>query len=111
MNDGWGFTAPLCLIFEFSPMGNEVAVASRAGVEFWSTANWHRTRYLTNFTDILYSVDARNIWLSTGMRSAGLYDAQTFELILPLPINTLPLACSPNGRYLAVRADARRVQL
>src|ERR1044071_923492 len=33
--------------FEFSPMGNEVAVASRAGVEFWSTANWHRTRYLT----------------------------------------------------------------
>jgi WD40 repeat protein len=96
---------------EFSPTGNEVAVASRAGVEFWSTANWQPLRYLTNFTDILYSADGRTLWLSTGMLSAGLYDARTLEPILPLPVGTLPLAHSPDGRYLAVRADARRVEL
>ena len=31
--------------FQFSPMGDEVAItSSRAGVEFWSTTTWERTR-------------------------------------------------------------------
>ena len=36
--------------FAFSPNGDEVAVSSRGGVEFWNTRDWSRTRVLTNFT-------------------------------------------------------------
>jgi WD40 repeat protein len=97
---------------EFSPLGNEVAVGSRAGVEFWDTTTWQRTRRLTNFGDILYSQDAETFWLSkraTG--SAVLCDARTAEPLLPLPVNTLPLALSPDGRQLAVSVDARHMQV
>jgi WD40 repeat protein len=97
--------------FEFSPRGDEVAVCSREGVEFWSTTTWGRTRHLTNFTSLLYSPDARTLWLSSNWRTAGLHDAPTAEPLLPLPANTLPLAVSPNGRHLAVSVDLRRVQV
>ena len=97
--------------FEFSPLGNELAVASQRGVEFWSTETWQRTRHLTNFTGIVYSPDARTFWLSTDYRTAGLHDARTAEPLLPLPVNALPLAISPDGRRLAVSVDQRRVQL
>ena len=102
--------APISL-FEFSPGGDEVAVSSRAGVEFWSTTTWQRTRHLTNFTGVLYSADARTVWLYTTFRAAGLYDARTAKPLLPLPPGTLPLALSADGRYLAVSVDARRVQV
>jgi len=98
-------------LFKFSPLGDEVAVSSRAGVAFWSTTTWQRTRHLTNFTGILYSPDPRTVWLYTGFRAAGLYDARTAEPLLPLPPGTLPLALSPDGRHLAVSVDARRVQV
>lgn len=97
--------------FEFSPQGDELAVGTAAGVEFWSTATWQRTRRVANFNGILYSPDGRTFWLSSGLRAAGLYDARTTELLLPLPANTVPLAISPDGRHLAVSVDARRVQL
>ena len=97
--------------FEFSPLGDEVAVVSRAGIVFWSTTTWQRTRHLTNFTGILYSPDARTFWLSTAYRAAGLHDARTGEPLLPLPPNTLPLALSPDGRHLAVSVNARYVQV
>jgi len=97
--------------FEFSPRGDEVAVSSREGVEFWSTTHWRRTRHLTNFTSFLYSPDARTIWLSADWRTTGLYDARTAEPLLPLPRNTLPLALSPDGRHLVVSVDLRRVQV
>jgi hypothetical protein len=97
--------------FEFSPRGDEVAVASRAGVEFWSTTTWQRTRHLTNFGGVLYSPDARTLWLWTRPDQGGLHDARTGESILPLPGNTLPLAISADGRQLAVSVDARRVQV
>ena len=71
--------------FEFSPQGDEVAVSSRTGVEFWSTTNWQRTRHLTNFTSLLYSPDGQTIWLSKDWRTAGLHDARTAEPLLPLP--------------------------
>jgi WD40 repeat protein len=97
--------------FEFSPFGGEVAVANRGGIEFWSTATWQRTRHLTNFGGILYTPDARTLWLSTRRGTAGLHDAHTVDPLLPLPPNTLPLALSPDGRHLAVSVDARRVQV
>jgi hypothetical protein len=30
--------------FNFSPLQDEVAIASRGQVEFWSTTSWQRTR-------------------------------------------------------------------
>ena len=97
--------------FKFSPEGDEVAVASRSGIEFWSTTTWERTRHLTNFNGILYSSDARFLWLFLRLGGGGLHDARTAEPLLPLPPNTLPLALSPDGRHLAVSVDARRVQV
>ncbi|HEY2574001.1 MAG TPA: WD40 repeat domain-containing protein, partial [Verrucomicrobiaceae bacterium] len=97
--------------FEFSPLGDEVAVACRKGVEFWSTTTWQRTRHLTNFNGILYSSDARTLWLSTDYSASGLYDAPTTEPLLPLPPNTIPLALSPDGRYLAARVNSRHMQV
>jgi WD40 repeat protein len=96
---------------QFSPLGDELAVPGRTGIEFWSTTNWQHTRHLTNGTDILYSPDARTFWLWTAFRTAGLYDARTAELLLPLPPGTHPLALSPDQRHLAVSVDARRVQV
>ena len=98
--------------FTFSPRGDEVAVASRAGVEFWSTTNWQSTRHIAGPRGILFSPDAATFWLSNrSAGTAGLHDAQTGELLLPLPPNTLPLALSADGRHLAVSVDARRVQV
>jgi hypothetical protein len=97
--------------FEYSPRGDEVAVACRQGIEFWSTRTWQRTRRLPNFTDIHYTADTRTFWLSTGLRTGGLHDARTAEPILSLPPGTLPLALSPDARHLAVSVDSRRVQL
>jgi len=98
--------------FTFSPLGDEVAVSStRAGIEFWSTTTWQRTRVLTNFMRLLYSADARSLWLTKDQRTAGLYDARTLEPLLLLPMGMLPLALSPDGRRLAVSVDAQRLQL
>jgi serine/threonine protein kinase/WD40 repeat protein len=97
--------------FEFSPLGDEVAVGNWKGVEFWSTTTWQRTRHLTNFTDVLYSPDARTLWLSTKFQAASLHDARTADLILPMPPNTRPRALSPDGRHLAVTVNAHRVQV
>jgi WD40 repeat protein/predicted Ser/Thr protein kinase len=97
--------------FEFSPLNDEVAVSSRAaGITFWSTATWQRTRHLTNFTDLRYSPDGRTFWLST-VRTTALHDARTLEPLLPLPTGTLPLAFSADGRYLAASVDSRRMQV
>jgi serine/threonine protein kinase/WD40 repeat protein len=103
-------TAPIRQ-FEFSPSSDEVAVACKKGVEFWSTTTWQRTRHLPNFNGILYSPDAQTLWLSTDYSSAGLYDARTVEPLLPLPPNTRPLALSPDGRYLVAIVNSRRIQL
>ncbi len=98
--------------FAFSPRGDEVAVASRAGVEFWSTQNWRPTRFFPGPRGIVFSPDAKTLWLSNrSTGTAGLHDAQTGELLLPLPPNSLPLALSADGRQLAVSVDARRMQI
>jgi WD40 repeat protein len=97
--------------FAFSPDGDEVAVSSRGGVEFWSTRDWSRTRVLTNFTGILYAPESSTCWLTRDFRTAGLYDARTLNLKLPLPSGTLPMALSADGRRLAVSVDARGLQV
>jgi hypothetical protein len=96
---------------EFSPRGDEIAVACRQGLEFWSTRTWQRTRHLPQFNSILYSPDGLTFWLSEGLRAAGLYHARTAEPILPLPAGAIPLAVSPDGHKLALSMDTRRVQV
>jgi WD40 repeat protein len=97
--------------FQFSPRGDELAVCSSRQVEIWSTVTWERRRELTNFGSVIYAPDAKSWWLTKDYRNAGLYDAQTQELLLPLPAGMLPLALSRDGRSVAVSVDARRVQV
>ena len=100
--------------FQFSPQGDEVAITSRRDqrlVAFWNTATWERTRTLTNFSRILYTPDARALWLHNDQRDAGLYDARTLEPLLLLPTGMLPLALSADGQGVAVSVDAQRLQL
>jgi hypothetical protein len=97
--------------FRFSPLGDELAVCTQDRADFWSTATWQRTRAVTNVTRLLYTPDARALWLSKDLRTGGLHDARTLELLLPLPTGTLPLALSPDGRQLAVSVELRRLQL
>lgn len=98
--------------FEFSPAGDEVSLYSSRGVELWSTATWERTRVLTNFSrPFLYAPDGRGLWLTKGLREAGLYDARTLEPRLLLPAGMLPLAVTRDGRHLAVSIDGQRLQV
>ncbi len=98
--------------FEFSPLGGEVAIYSpRRGVEFWSTATWQRTRVLTNFNKIMITPDGHGWWLIKDFRNAALYEAKTLKELLPLPVDTLPLALSADGRQLAVAIESRRLQI
>jgi WD40 repeat protein len=100
--------------FQFSPLGDEVAITSlRDGTlaAFWNTTNWQRTRTLTNFGRVLYTPDARTLWLTKDQRTAGLYDARTLQPLLLLPNGMLPLAVSPDGQRVAVSVNAQRLQL
>jgi WD40 repeat protein len=96
---------------KFSPSGNEIAVSARQQMEIWNTTTWQRTRVLTNVIDVIYTLDERLVWLQRNYRTAGLYEAQSLELVLPLPANRLPLALSPDGHHLAVSRDSRHLQV
>jgi len=100
--------------FQFSPLGDEVAITSLRGgtlAAFWNTTTWQRTRTLTNFGRVIYTADPRTLWLVKDQRNAGLYDARTLEPLLLLPTGMLPLALSPDGQRLAVSVDAQRLQM
>jgi WD40 repeat protein len=98
--------------FRFSPGGDELALASRSGVEFWETVTWTRKRWLTNFNNIIrYTADGRGLWLMTDLRNSGLYDAHTLEPLLLLPPGLLPLATTADGQRLAVSVDTRQLQV
>jgi len=100
--------------FQFSPQGDEVAITSSRDerlATFWNTTTWERTRTLTNFSRVLYTPDARALWLINNQRNAGLYDARTLEPLLLLPTGMLPLALSADGQRVAVSVDAQRLQL
>jgi WD40 repeat protein len=97
----------------FSPLGDEMVTCSIAGkrATFWRIGTWEKLRSLTNVISLHYTPDARSLWLARDWRTAGLYDARTLELLLPLPAGMHPLALSPDGRHLAVSVDLRRLQV
>jgi WD40 repeat protein len=97
--------------FVFSPEGDQVVVGTHSGIEFWSTNTWTLTRVVTNFTAIHFSREPSTWWLTSDFRSAGLYDANSLKLLLPLPTATLPMALSPNGRFLAASVNLRYLQV
>jgi WD40 repeat protein len=99
--------------FDFSPLGDEIVACSSAGkgATFWRIGTWEKLRSLTNVISLHYTPDARALWLARDWRTAGLYDARTLELLVPLPAGMLPLALSPDGRHLAVSVDLRRLQV
>jgi serine/threonine protein kinase/WD40 repeat protein len=95
---------------EFSPWSDEVAVCTSRSLETWSTSSWQPLRQL-NFIRLLYSPDARTLWLTANYSTAGLYDAKTLKLLLPLPLGERPIAISADGRLLATSVDTRRLQV
>jgi len=97
----------------FSPLGDEMVTCSVPGRSaiFWRTGTWEQVRTITNVIRFLYTSDARGFWLTTDWRSAGLYDAQSLELLLPLPTDMLPLTLSADGRFLAVSVNQRRLEV
>jgi hypothetical protein len=66
---------------------------------------------LANFAEVLFSPESSTWWLTTDLRTAGLYDANTLECLLPLPSGVLPLAVSRDGRFLAVSVDLRYLRI
>jgi WD40 repeat protein len=108
-------TATEVMNFAFSPQSDELAVATRAGVEFYDSATWRRTRLfpmpMDRYAALLFAPDGKTFWATANNRTSTLHDAHTLEILLPLPTGVLPLAYSPNGRHLAVSADFRRLQV
>lgn len=99
----------------FTPQGDELAVASRAGVTFLDTDRWDRRRHLPGVLQrhpqLFFTPNGRAFWLARDARHAALHDTRTFESLLQLPAGLTPLALSPDGRYLAVAVDMRQLQL
>lgn len=102
--------------FSFTPSGRELAVVSRGHAEFYRTGTWEHLRHATNviglsYVGCLFQPDEQALWLAQNNRSAGLHDAHSFELLMPLPTGHVPLVLSADGRQLATIEDARRVVL
>ena len=101
--------------FAFTPRGDELAIATRNGVDFYDSIAWQRTRSLPmrmdTYANFIFAPDGETVWISNDARSAALYRVRDLKILLPLPVNTLPLAISPDARYLAVSVESRRLQL
>ena len=99
----------------FSPRGDELAVGTRTGLEFYGTTDWQRIRELAIPSErqsrILYAPDGRTFWHTSDGRTAALRDARSLEILLPLPAGTLPLALTADGRHLAVSVGTSLVQI
>jgi hypothetical protein len=85
------------------------------GIAFFETTTWRRTRELPAELGLLaairYAPDGRTFWLNRDLRNAALYDAQSLEEQLVLPMGMLPLAVDPRGRRLLLAVDGRRLQV
>jgi len=99
----------------FSPTGDELTIINRGGVEQWDTATWRPKRRLPGSpvadSYVLYAPDGCGLWRVTSLRDTAYCDRETWEPILPLPANVVPLALSSDGRQLAVSVDDQRVQI
>jgi WD40 repeat protein len=102
-------------VWTFAFSSQELAVATRTGLEFYDTTRWQRTRELAvpgeRQSEIIYTPDESALWYTSDGRTSALRDARTLDVVLPLPAGTLPLALSADGRRLAVSVDTRRVQV
>jgi len=88
-----------------------LAVGCQKGVDVWTTRDWKLARRFPNFIELLHTPEPDRVWLTQDYRTAGLYDAATLKLLLPLATGTLPIALSDDGRWLATSVDARRLQV
>ena len=103
------------LTFAFSPLGDELAVATRAGLTFFHVGNWQVSRQFeiscVRQSSLVYQPDGRGFWFSPDGHIAALYNARSLAVLLPLPIGNVPLAVSRDGRHLALLVESRRLQL
>ena len=101
--------------FAFTPRGDQLAVATRTGVDFYDSIAWQRTRSvpmrMDTYAKLIFAPDGETVWICNDARSAALYRVRDLKILLPLPVDTLPLAISPDARYLAVSVESRRLQL
>jgi WD40 repeat protein len=99
--------------FVFSPDGEQLALTSPKGVQFWRTDDWKLVRTLPDFTGVLFQPNSHPpaLWLMKDFRTTGLYEADQLDLLLPLPNGMYPVAISPDGGRLAISVDLRRLQL
>ena len=99
----------------FSPAGDRLAVLTEDELKILSTTNWQplvqRPAWGRVFSHLEFSPDARLLLAVENGETSALLDAATLETILPMPAWHHPLALSPDGRWLIVRVEARRVQL
>ncbi len=99
----------------FSPAGDRLAVLTEDELKILNTTNWQplvqRPAWGRVFSHLEFSSDARLLLAVENGETSALLDAATLETILPMPAWHHPLALSPDGRWLIVRVEARRVQL
>jgi WD40 repeat protein/tRNA A-37 threonylcarbamoyl transferase component Bud32 len=99
----------------FSPNSDEFAVATLASITFLDTSRWEPKRRfpvdLDRNAQLTFTSSGDAFWLTRDARTAALHDARTFHTLLPLPAGMTPLALSPDGRYLALSVEARRLQV
>jgi hypothetical protein len=92
-----------------------MVVLHRNGADWWDTAAWRCVRRQpgepVSGAYVLYTPDGAGLWMVAQFRETGLHDRRTLAPVLPLPADVAPVAVSPDGRWLAVSVDGRRVQV
>ncbi len=99
----------------FSSAGDRLAVLTEEELKILNTTNWQplvqRPARGRVFSHLEFSPDGRLLLAVENGETAAVLDAATLEPILPMPAWHHPLALSPDGRWLIVRVEARRLQL
>ena len=94
----------------FPNSGERLFIASGKQISTWSTVTWSKTAEMDKYRSALMNPSGRTMWLSS-FQTSGLYEADTAELLLPLPRGSYPLAISPDGTVLAYALDARQLRI
>jgi WD40 repeat protein len=99
----------------FTPRSDELAVATATSVTFFDTKRWQPGRRfavsLDRNAELIFAADGGTFWLVNDANNAALHHTRTFEMLLPLPAGTIPLAVSPDGTHLAVSVNGRSIQV